>query len=49
MKALLQSGERPLRFLANRFLLTMRKHPNLTAEAAFSRTLPLLTGRAEPK
>lgn len=35
----IREQERPLRFLANRFLLTMRKYPNLTAEAAFSRTL----------
>ena len=35
----IREQERPLRFLANRFLLVMRKYPNLTAEAAFSRTL----------
>ena len=35
----IREQERPLRFLANRFLLVMRKYPNLTAEAAFFRTL----------
>jgi hypothetical protein len=31
--------ERPKRFLANRFLLIMRKQPNLTLEEAFARAL----------
>lgn len=31
--------ERPLRFLANRFLLMMRRNPNCTLEDAFARTL----------
>ncbi len=36
---LIHQMERKLRFLANRFLLILRRHPNLAAEAAFHRTL----------
>ena len=36
---LIHRRERSTRFVANRFLLTMRKHPNLTAEEAFWQVL----------
>lgn len=35
----IREQERSIRFLTNRFLLIMRKHPNLTAGEAFKRTL----------
>lgn len=35
----IREQSRPLRFVANRFLLIMRKNPNLTAEEAFEKTL----------